>query len=143
MHKSLADKIRKRIKNARVARAYYASERNSIRERVAEHFNSALDFIHEVNEFDASTCTIDKRLWGCLPSGDQYLHKWDTDWKYRRKLIEGEINTFFEFWKQQGQIPNWMKMYEDDYETIKKEYMDMLVSRFEEGIQRAYPYTLS
>ena len=137
MHKSLYQKLAKRVKNARVARAYYVSERDEIRERVAIHFNSALDFSHEATEFDAETSTISTDLYGCLPSGDQFLHKWDTDHKYRRKLIEGEINTYFEFWKQQGEIPAWMNMYEDDYTTIKKEYMDRLVSRYEEGIQRA------
>ena len=137
MHKSLANKIRKRIKNARVVRAYYASERNDILKRVAEHFNSAFDFCHEPTEFDADTSTIDTKFWGCLPTGDQFLHKWDTDYNYRRKLVVDDINTFFDFWKQQGKIPNWMRLYEDDYETLKSDFVDVIVSRFEEGIQRA------
>lgn len=137
MHKSLANKIRKRIKNARVVKSYYASERNSILKRVAMHFNAALDFAGQETEFEVGTESVDERFYGCLPSGNQFLYKWDTDYNYRRKLLVGDIEQFFEFWKVQGKITNWMRLYEDDYETLKPAFVDVIVSRFEEGIQRA------
>ena len=134
MHKSLANKIRKRIKNSRVGKAYYASERNPIRERVAQHFNAAMDSEGD-EDFDIND--VDTKFYGALPSGNQFLFKWDTDSEYRKKLLLEIAHTFFHYWRGMGQVKNWMAMYEGDQETIKQKYQDVIVERFEEGLQRA------
>ena len=134
MHKSLANKIRKRIKNSRISKAYYASERDTIRERVAMHFNTAIDSEADPT-FDPAF--VDKKFYGALPSGDQFLYKWDTDPEYRKSLLLSIATRFFTYWKDMGQVKNWMDMFEGDQETLKQKYVDVIVDRFEEGIQRA------
>lgn len=133
MHKSLADKISKRIKNARVARVYYKSERDEIRERVAKHFNEAMD----CHLLDIASDNVDSKFYGALPSGDQHLYKWDTDYKYRREIVLYQANIFFNYWKHLGKVNNWMEMFEDDQETLNKNHQDLIMRRFEEGVQRA------
>jgi hypothetical protein len=130
MHKSLATKISKHNEGKA-----YASERNVTLVRVAQIFNQALDNVEDV-------CDIDSRFYGSLPSGDQFLHQWANDTEYRKRLLLDDAHTYFLYWKDRGEIREWMMMFEDDYLTIKPAYQELIFENFELGISRAKQCTV-
>jgi len=117
MHKSLAKKIKQK--------AHYQSERNFQLERVAMYFNEAVD---------KDPIYVDKRFYGCLPTGDEFLNDWAEDKEYRHRLLKADIQCFYDYWdKDKGLVSGFIN--EDGY--VPKVLQQAIISNFEEGILRA------
>lgn len=117
MHKSLAKKIKTKVR--------YASERNFQLERVAMYFNEAVD---------KDPTYVDKRFYGCLPTGDEFLNDWAEDKEYRHRLLKADIEAFYSYWdKEKGMVSGFIS----ENGSVPEQLQLAIISNFEEGILRA------
>jgi hypothetical protein len=117
MHKSLVKKIKTKVT--------YDSERNFQLERVAMYFNEAVD---------KDPIYVDKRFYGCLPTGYEFLNDWAEDKEYRHRLLKADIQCFYDYWdKDKGMVSGFIS--EDG--SISEVMEAVIISNFEEGVLRA------